>query len=175
MRKLLWACVALLLMLAGVGYAAVRYVCDHPNAVLRRCLAVTEHVVASGPTAVPAPSQEAAPRQSCVEESPACESSSACPPEMMAEEDGGAMMPPALLPGGLVMCEEPDASELPVQPMPPVRDVVGALPWLQIGDDAADVLMPRVEEDAPKMPPVECEQPGSHTGSGQPAVMPRSK
>jgi hypothetical protein len=173
MRYLLWTGVAVALMLAGVGYAAVRYVSNHPRSWVAKCVATTHPIAASALRSGCTVRQEAGPPACDVPAGPTCDSPSPCHGPMMSEE-GDVVVSPALLPGGLVMCEEPDASELPAEPMPPVRDIVGALPWLALGEDPTDVPMPRVEDDSAKMPRVECERHHSPTGSGQPATMPRS-
>jgi hypothetical protein len=184
MRKVLWGCAAVAVTAAGIGYVAVQYAWDHPASWLGRGLITADYLVASRFVAAQAPAEACEPPACCTEtvpatptHAPACEESSTCHTSLKADEEGCAV-PIAVLPGGLVMCEEPDEAALPAVPMPPVRDAVGSLPWLGPVEDSADVLMPPVEADRPPMPRVEQyrhgrRQPVTGSETMTPDAMPR--
>jgi hypothetical protein len=184
MRKMLWGGAAVAVMALMAAGWAISYAADNPTCWLSRCLAAARLVAAPEvhtaratrhttqvvlrAEGLPGNSDAGAPedeRDPCIrQETPG------------AEE--GCPMEPAVLPGSIAMHEE-DAP--PAQPMPPVHDVVGALPFLGVIDDVDDVKMPAAEDDLPKMPRV----PGDDDhrrpttgakdggqGKAQPAVMP---
>jgi hypothetical protein len=166
MRKMLWGCAAAAVVAVLVaGYVAVEYAHDHPTTWVGRCL------VPGYPAA--APEVEEVPSTPQTTEA-AFHSADAAPETGGVCEggDGGAShetraaedicpIAPAVLPGEVVMHEDAD---LPARPMPPVRDIVGVLPFLGAADDSEDSRMPAVEDDAPKMPRV----PGDDDGDQPP-------
>jgi hypothetical protein len=50
--------------------------------------------------------------------------------------------------------------------MPPVRDVIGVLPFLGALEESENDRMPRVEDDSPKMPRVPDDRAERRPGAG---------
>lgn len=156
MRKMLWGCAAFALVAVLVsGYVAVEYAHCHPTSWVGRCL------VPGYPAAAPDVAEE--PSTPLTTEAAFRSADAAAGNGAVYEggDDGAtheapavkaiSPMLPAVLPGEVVMHQD-DAP--PAQPMPPVRDIVGVLPFLGAADDGEDARMPAVEDDSPKMPPV---------------------
>jgi hypothetical protein len=145
MRKKVWGCAVAAAFAALTTSLAIDYACGHPDSWLGRCfftaqkVAVTEsHVMhAARPTA------EFAFRglQGLLGQGTGavCEDGDNCPAPPAEEE---CPMPPAVLPGAVVLHLEGDV--LPEKPMPPVRE--GAV------EECEEVVMPPAEDGAAKMP-----------------------
>ena len=183
MRKMLWGSAAVVVMALMAAGWAISYATDYPASWLGRWLMAARHAAApevhtaratrhTTQVALRAQEMLGADGGAVGDEGGLCTR-----PETPGAEDG-CPMEPAVLPGSIAMHEE-DAP--PAQPMPPVHDVVGALPFLGVIDDVDDVKMPAAEDDLPKMPRV----PGDDDhrrpttgakdggqGKAQPAVMP---
>jgi hypothetical protein len=173
MRKLLCGCAVAAAAAVGGTYAAADYTCRHPASWVARAffvacrLGVAEaNVVRAGQATAESGFRGvgglfAGPAAGCPD-GPAClqghdggEEPAAAPEEA---EDG----PPALLPGQIVVRQEEDPPALgafgellPLKPLPPVRDLVGATPLPGAAEDseAEEVAMPRAEDDTlPAMP-----------------------
>jgi hypothetical protein len=155
MRKLLWGCGAAAVAALLLGYMAYEYAHDHPNSWLGRWLVTAHHVAATEAHAVRATRQTAEvalhTAEAVLHNGTACEDGGNCPAQEAPAPEEACPVPPAVLPGGVVMHED---GTLPAQPMPPVRDVIGALPFLGSADEFQEARMPAVEDGATKMPRV---------------------
>ncbi len=166
MRKLLWGCGAAAVAALLLGYMAYEYAQEHPNSWLGRWLVTAHHVAATEVHAVRATRQTAEvalhTAEGLLHNGTACEDSGTCRMQEAAPSEEACPGPPAVLPGGVVMHED---GALPAQPMPPVRDVIGSLPFFGSADEVEETRMPAVEDGSPKMPHV----PEDGVG-GQPKV-----
>jgi hypothetical protein len=168
MRKMLWGAAAVVVVALGVGYQVLEYAHDHPTSWFGRCLVGARHAAASEAHAIRSAERttEVGLRAVTGLLGAGGEGGDPCDAHAAPAADEGCEAEPAVLPGGVVIHEE---DGLPAEPMPPVHDVVGVLPFLG-AEDSEDVPMPRVPDDAPKMPPV----PGDDgPREPRPGTMPR--
>lgn len=189
MRKKLWGCAAAAVAAAGVSCLTAYYAWEHPNSWLGRCLFTAHHVATSEAVAVTTPGNVArvafhgmqgllgtvAPAAAA-----ACEEAGPCGDHAAPAAEDVEVMEPAVLPGVVVI---PEDDVLPARPLPPVHDLVGALPDLGGAEEGEEFPMPRAEDGAAKMPLVpaeddDCCRPAvkkSGPEKGDPGVMPGCK
>jgi hypothetical protein len=161
-KRLLWACVGLVAGVAGVGCWVGDYACAHPDSWLGRCLLATHELALSqgGGVALEVSGKVAESAARGVHHvwhggpGAACDEGNGCPKADAPPAEEPVEMAPAVLPGGFVHEEEP-GDMLPAEPMPPVRDLLGGLPWIGAVEDSEPAAMPPAEEDAPRMPRAE--------------------
>ncbi len=181
MRKIWWGCAAAGAAAVGVGCLAVQYACDHPNSwaghgftgiqaavlteadTLRATRQTAEVALRSAQgflgTAGPATVWDKPDSCPVSESTPA-----ACPGRMHA----------AILPGSVVIQDEEADGVLPLQAMPAVPDVAAGMPLSGSIEECNEAPMPRVEDEAAKMPacPEDGDGPFSWVKSSLP-MMPR--
>jgi hypothetical protein len=150
-KKLFWIGALAALVSGGTGYWVTNYACDHPSSWLGRCVMTgadaalwQAHTIRSA----------AATAESLA--SRASDGNAKAPVQVEAEVVVEADLPPAMLPGHIIIgeSEEPRLADLPA-PMAKVTDVTSAVPFVGGVEEAENAPMPQADEHEAKMPPCE--------------------
>jgi hypothetical protein len=149
-KKKIWGCAVAAALATLGGGLAVDYACEHPESWLGRCFTNAQDVAVYQVKAQALTGHTAGLAFEGVRgflgqgTGAVCDDGAGCAGHEAPAADEGCAMQPAVLPGGVVMHEDPDA--LPAQPLPPVQDLIG-------GSEPTECMpMPRAEDDAAKMP-----------------------
>jgi len=162
MRKIVWGCTAAAVVAVGVGSLTVDYACDHPNSWMGRCFAYAHDLVIIEAHTLRATRQTADVAFRGVQglmgtagPGAVWDKHDTCPAHDGPPAACPGPMHAAILPGGVIIHEDEGDGALPAAAMPPVPDLVGGFPVLGGVEECEEAPMPRAEEDAAKMPPVD--------------------
>ncbi len=156
-KKWLWVVALAAVVSGGTGYWVTDYACDHPSSWLGRCVMTGYDAAVWQANTVRVAAQTAGHLASKATDAN-CKASPQCkaPPQVEAEPVVAEDLPPAMLPGHIIIgeSEEPLLADLPA-PMCKVKDVTSSVPLVGGFEEAEEVLMPPADDHEAKMPPCE--------------------
>jgi hypothetical protein len=162
LRKLWCFAATAALVGAGIVHLTANYADKHPNSWPDRCLVSAYHVATFDATTVETTRHTAVfalrglhGLWGTAGPGAVCEEANRCVAEHEQPAQEAAVCEPAILPGGFIHEEECDQLPLP-RAMPPVPDLVNGQP-AGGAEECEGIPMPRVEDEAAKMPPAEVE------------------